>query len=235
MKGYIYRQLTLFGENEIIGFGDESFFLKEIPRKVANKLIQKNHYSKKFYAASTIHLGVYFDSTMIGVLQFGFAMNPASMASVVKDTKIDEYLELNRMWFIDNSPRDCKTMALAYSIRYIKRKFPKIAWIQSFADERCNKFGIVYQAANFTYCGEHENIFWEINGGFYHNSLMTRNPNLTPAARFVQENKGTAEKHIFKQFRYIFFIKKNLQKNLLHKILPYPKHYIQAAGGSIAN
>jgi hypothetical protein len=64
-------------------------------------------------------------------------MNPASQASVVKDTEIDEYLELNRMWLSDEAPKNSESKAISYSIKYIKRKYPKIKWIQSFADERC--------------------------------------------------------------------------------------------------
>ena len=228
IKGYLWGQLSLFGEAEIIGFGSVSFKIKKIPRKNANKIIMDHHYSKKFYNASTIHLGIYEDDNLIGVLQYGYAMNPASMAGVVKDTKIDEYLELNRMWLKDGSPPNAKTQALSYSIKYIKRKYPKIKWIQSFADERCKKFGIVYQAANFLYCGEHISDFWELDGVLYHNSLMTRNPKLAPSAAFVQKNKERAEKHTFRQFRYIYFIQRNLIKDLCFNILPYPKHYAAA-------
>ena len=225
-KSYIHGQLSLFGEAEIIGFGSDDFYIKEIPKTKARAIIIKNHYSKKVYAASTIHLGCYFNKKLIGVLQYGFAMNPSSMDSVVEGTKIDEYLELNRMWFEDDSPPNCKSMSISYSIKFIKRKYPKIKWIQSFADERCKKFGIVYQAANFIYCGGHESVFWEIDNDFYHNSLMTRNPKLCPSAAYCQSKKEQAIKHTFKQFRYIYFINKKEQKNLRHKVLEYPKHYI---------
>jgi hypothetical protein len=224
-KGYIYGQLSLFGEAEVIGFGSIGFKVKEIPRKKANAIIKKHHYSKKFYNASTIHLGVYLDDNLVGVLQYGYAMNPASMGGVVKGTGINEYLELNRMWFKDGQPPNAKTQAISYSIKYIKRKHPGVKWIQSFADERCKKFGIVYQAANFLYCGEHSSDFWEIDGEYYHNSLMTRDPKLCPAAAFAVKNKNRAKKHTFRQFRYIYFIKKWCKKELLLKLRPYPKHY----------
>jgi hypothetical protein len=64
-------------------------------------------------------------------------MNPASQKSVVSDTEIDEYLELNRMRLDDKAPKNSESKAVGYSIKYIKRKYPKIKWIQSFADERC--------------------------------------------------------------------------------------------------
>ena len=227
IKGYLWGQLSLFGEAEIVGFGSVAFKVKEMPRNNANKIIMENHYSKKFYNASTIHLGVFLNDAIIGVLQYGYAMNPASMAGVVKGTKIDEYLELNRMWFEDDSPPNAKTQALSYSIKYIKRKFPKIKWIQSFADERCNKFGIVYQAANFLYCGEHTSSFWELDGETYHNSIMTSEVAGPKGYKKLNapENKERVKKHTFRQFRYIYFIKNNCKKDLCFEIQPYPKHY----------
>ncbi|MGB4655535.1 MAG: hypothetical protein WBH98_08900, partial [Bacteroidales bacterium] len=174
-KGLIYdNQQTLFGKREIIGFGSDDWHVKEIERKLANDLIVKNHYSKKFYNATYIHLGVFIHGELLGVLQYGYAMNPASCGSVVEGTKMDEYLELNRMWLDDKAKRNSETMAISYSLRYIRSKFPKIKWIQSFADERCGCFGIVYQAASFSYYGEHVSTFWTVDGEVYHNSLMPR-------------------------------------------------------------
>lgn len=101
-KGYIYDgQETLWGARQVIGFGDTDFYVAEIERDLANKIIMKNHYSKKFYSATYIHLGVFCAEGLRGVLQYGYAMNPASQSSVVKNTAIDEYLELNRMWLDD--------------------------------------------------------------------------------------------------------------------------------------
>jgi hypothetical protein len=154
-------------------------------------------------------------------------MNPASCGSVVKDTAMDEYLELNRMWLDDIAPRNSESMSIAYSIRYIRSKFPKINWIQSFADERCGCFGIVYQSANFEYYGEHNALFWTIDNEIYHNSLMTRNPKLSKSAAFIQQNKDRATSEVLRQFRYIYWINQKSKKNVLLKRMPYPKHYSQ--------
>ena len=54
-------------------------------------------------------------------------------------------------------------------IKKLKKKYPKIKWIQSFADERCGGFGIVYQACSFSYFGEHNSLFWTLDGVIYHN------------------------------------------------------------------
>lgn len=128
---------NLMNENVVYGFGSNKLCIKEIDRNVANGIIKKNHYSKKYYQLSYIHLGVYSDNVLCGVLQFGYAMNPASGCKVVKNTANDEYLELNRMWISDVMPRNTESMVMSYSIKYIKKKYPKVNWIQSFADERC--------------------------------------------------------------------------------------------------
>lgn len=225
-KDLIYdNQQTLFGAREIIGFGSDDWQVKEIDRKLANKLIVKNHYSKKFYNATYIHLGVFICGELLGVLQYGYAMNPASCGSVVEGTQMDEYLELNRMWLDDKAKRNSETMAISYSLRYIRSKFPKIKWIQSFADERCGCFGIVYQAASFSFYGEHVSTFWTVDGEVYHNSLMTRDPKLSKSAKFLQDNKERATSEELRQFRYIKFIDKRWKKKCLLKEQPYLKYY----------
>lgn len=226
MKKYIYsEQSSLWGDAECLGFGSDDFYVKEIERSLANDLIVKNHYSKKFYNATYIHLGLFNENDIIGVLQYGYAMNPASCASVVDGTQKNEYLELNRMWIADDVGQYPESRAISYSIKYIKRKYPKIKWIQSFADERCGGFGIVYQACSFSYFGEHNSIFWELEGEIYHNSLMTRNPELSKSAKYIQQNKDRATSYSLRQFRYIKFLDKREKKKCLLKERPYPKHY----------
>jgi hypothetical protein len=230
LKGYILDvQDVLFGHKDILGFGDDSFRVMVIDRDVANDIIKSNHYSGKYYSASYIHLGVYIGHDMVGVLQFGYAMNPASQASVVSGTEIDEYLELNRMWLSDAAPRNSESKAISYCIKFIKKRYPKIKWIQSFADQRCGMFGIVYQAANFLYYGEHSATFWTLDGVIYHNSLMTRDPNLSKSAMVLQDGKDRATSEELRQFRYIYFIDGRERKNCLLKQLPYEKYYRQEA------
>lgn len=215
--------MELFGERRAVGFGDDAFSVKEIDRGLANAIIQKNHYSRKFYSASYIHLGVFMDGELVGVLQFGYAMNPASQGSVCRDTAIDEYLELNRMWLDDVAPRNSESRALSYALKVIRAAYPKVKWIQSFADERCRLGGVVYQACSFSYYGEHVSTFWELDGVVYHNSLMTRDPKLSKAAAVIQEGRARATSYDLRQFRYIAFMKPRFKKLCLLAEHPYPK------------
>ena len=228
MKDLIYdNQQTLFGAREIIGFGSNEWQIKEIERNLANKIIVKKHYSKKFYNATYIHLGIFIKGELLGVLQYGYAMNPASCGSVVEGTKMDEYLELNRMWLDDKAERNSESKAISYSIRYIRSKFPKIKWIQSFADERCGCFGIVYQACSFSFYGEHTSSFWSLDGETFHNSIMTSEKAGPRGYKLLNDpkNKDRVEKHTLRQFRYIKFIDKRWKKKCLLKEKPYLKYY----------
>jgi hypothetical protein len=230
-KKYITNK-TLFGQPEILGFGSDDFCVKEIGRNLANKLIIENHYSHKFYNATYIHLGIFLNLKLVGVLQYGYAMNPASCGGIVEGTEMSQYLELNRMWLSDEAKRNSESIAISYSIKYIKRKYPKIKWIQSFADERCNFYGIVYQACSFNFYGEHESVFWTLNNEVFHNSLMTRNPNLSKAAAVLQKGKNEATSEKLRQFRYIKFLDERWKRKCLLKEEPYPKYYDNSNGFS---
>lgn len=224
-KGCIYSgQEELFGSKEVIGYGSDCWFVKEIHRDKANEIIIKNHYSHKIYSATYIHLGVFIFGELLGVLQYGYAMNPASCGSVVEGTKMYQYLELNRMWMDDKAVRNSESKAISYSIKYIRSRWPKIKWIQSFADERCGGLGIVYQACSFGFYGEHTAVFWTLEGTIYHNSIMTRK-DLNTKATYLQQNKDQAIKESLRQFRYIKFIDQRWASRCRFKRLPYLKHY----------
>jgi hypothetical protein len=229
-KGFIYSdQIPMFGHKEIIGYGTDEFHVKEITKKESNDIIIKNHYAHKVagFATTYIYLGVYIKNNLLGTLQFGFAMNAASMSKIVSNTGVYEYLELNRMWLSDEAERNSESKSISYCIKYIRNKFPKIKWIQSFADERCGGLGIVYQAANFKYFGGHSSIFWKLNNEWYHNKAMTikDSKKSNKAEKNLQANKDKATKIQLRQFRYIYFIYQSSIKNCLLKEQPYLKHY----------
>jgi hypothetical protein len=227
-KYILSEQISLYGEADCIGFGNNEFYIKEIPKKISNDIIIKNHYSKKVagFATTYIYLGVFENNKLLGSLQFGFMMNPAAAPNLVTDTGIYEHLELNRMWLSDEiEGKYPESRAISFSIKYIKRKFPKIKWIQSFADERCGGFGIVYQACSFSYYGEHQSEFYELDGMTFHKIALTNLNDNRQSYKFIRENSHRAKKVSLRQFRYIKFLNQKWKKKCLLKEMPYPKHY----------
>ena len=213
----------ILGETGAQGFGNKDFYVAQIPCKTARTVIVAHHYSHRVVNNSYLHLGVYVKGAFEGVMQFGYALCPARAGKVVEGTVQGEYMELNRMWLSDDAPRNSESQAISYAIKYIRQACPSVAWIQSFADERCGGLGVVYQAANFLYLGSHTTAFYLLDGDYYHDMLLTCH--LTGGQRgfFLRNNLQRAEKITARQFRYIFFLKRDWMRRLKFKVKPYPK------------
>lgn len=230
-KKYIYNnQSSLWGEPEVIGFGTDDFYIKEIDRKKANEVIIKNHYSRKTYAGTFINLGIFIKDELNGVLQYGRLKNPASYKKLIKNSTIDSVLDLNRMWITDDAGKYPESRAISCSIKFIKKKYPLTKIIQSFADERCGGFGIVYQACSFKYYGEHLTKFYELEGEVFHELAVNNKGNgsrkITKREQWLKDNLHKAECYELRQFRYIKILSKRFNKEVLLKEQPYPKHYL---------
>ena len=213
------------GESGVAGFGCRDFYVAWIPSRLARELILKHHYSHRIVNNSYCHLGVYYRRNLAGALSFGYALNPVQVGKIVPDTKVGEYMELNRMWLADVAPRNSESRALSYAFKYIKRACPSVAWVQSFADERCGRNGVVYQASNFLYCGHHWTDFYFLDAEYYHPMLLTAHKKSGIRGRILREEKDRAIPFRFRQFRYVYFIKNSWRKRLALKTHPYPVSY----------
>lgn len=221
------RQLDAFDDEKrkVVGYGCGDFCVKEVERGLAVKTIKENHYSKKVVNSSRFHLGVFISGNFVGVLQFGYLFNPTYHDKIVEGGSSENAMELNRMWLDDIAPKNSESKAISYAIKVVKKRFPKVKWIQSFADERCGGFGIVYQACSFSYYGEHKGEFYELDGEVYHSIQTRRKDNNSKLTLYLRRNKGRMKKLTLRQFRYIRFIDTRWKKKCLLKEMPYPKHY----------
>jgi len=214
-------------ENDVIvGYGSPELRVESIQTWLCRTLIKANHYSHRIVNNGYIHLGVFNHRHLVGVMQLGYAMNPNSGNRVVTGTGNKEYLELNRLWVHDNMPKNTESRAISYTVKYIKQAYPQVKWIQSFADERCGRAGVVYQACSFDFIGSHKTTFYELDGEWYHEICKTAVNRSGQRGKFLRENMDRATPHLFTQYRYIKFLKKSARRNLnvkLFKIQPYPK------------
>jgi hypothetical protein len=219
----------LFGGREVIGASSGPVAVRTIHKSDADKIVREGHYSGTVSWSSNLHLGVYVDGALIGAMQFGPAMNPASGGGVVAGSTAESWLELNRLWLADEKPPNTTSRAISCAVRLIRKTRPNVEWIQSFADERCGKLGAVYQACSFLYCGSHESTFYEIDGVMVHKSMLQR-PGVDkrgwragPRVAWAQANRDRAVPWTFRQFRYVKFLDQRARYRLLLPVLPYPK------------
>ncbi|WP_211224858.1 hypothetical protein [Neptunomonas japonica] len=211
---------------EIIGYGSTDLRVETIPCWLARTIIAARHYSHRFVNNSYLHLGVFAERELVGVMQWGYALNPNSGRRVVLDTANREYMELNRLWVHDKMPKNTESRVMSYALKTIKLIHPSVQWVQTFADERCGGGGVVYQACNFDFIGSHFSTFYELDGEWYHELAKTRGSKGGVRGRHLKANFHRATAHKFQQFRYIRFLNKRARKRLNTKLFsskPYPK------------
>ena len=120
-----------------------------IEKRDADALVKRVHYSGKFVRNSQLSLGVFLNGRLEGAMQFGPSLDKSNVVGLVKDTGWNAFLELNRMAFTDVLPRNSESRALGIALRMIRKQYPHIEWVVSFADACQCGDGTIYRASGF--------------------------------------------------------------------------------------
>lgn len=131
----------------------KSIVLRPIDAATANALVRRVHYSGKVVNNSQLHIGVFYQGRLEGAMQFGPSLDKRKIMGLVEGTGWNEFIELNRMAFTDNLPRNSESRALAIAMRLIKKHAPHIKWVITFADATQCGDGTIYRAAGFVLTG----------------------------------------------------------------------------------
>jgi len=189
--------------------------LKVIPANIANNFIKKYHYSGKVVNNSYLHFGAFLDKKLHGVMQFGHSMDKAKIQPLVKGTEWNGFCELNRMAFDDFLPRNSESYCIGKALRLIKKNAPHIKWVISFADGCSCGDGTIYRASNFVLTQIKKNATMWINDKGEKKQNMSFHSDRTSKDGFKR-----LEGYMF---RYIYFIDKRKQKDLMCDIIPFAK------------
>ena len=60
--------------------------------KLANKLIEENHYSGASVKGVVYHIGIFYENTLKGVAQYGYGIKPTITAQWVEGTRREEFV-----------------------------------------------------------------------------------------------------------------------------------------------
>lgn len=126
----------------------KNIIVKPITPKAARVICKLFHYSGKVVPNSQIHLGVFWDGKCEGVMQFGPSTDKRRMAQNL-NIGFNEFLELNRMAFSDVLPKNSESRAISVAIKIIKKAYPHIRLLVSFADACQCGDGTIYRASGF--------------------------------------------------------------------------------------
>jgi hypothetical protein len=122
--------------------------IKVIDSTSSRRIVERHHYSGKCTQNSQIHFGVFLNGKLEGALQFGPSIDKRRMAQNL-GIGFNESLELNRMALSDNCPKNSESRALGICLRILKKKYPHLKIIISFADACQCGDGTIYRASGF--------------------------------------------------------------------------------------
>lgn len=212
-----------------------------ISAKDATALVKRVHYSHTYVRNSQLHFGAFLNGRLEGVMSFGPSMDKSKTIGLVRGTAWNGFLELNRMAFSEALPRNSESRAISVAMKLIRRHYPHIEWVVSFADGQQCGDGTIYRASGFVLTGYSSGSMWELPP-----SLVPYNSGLPVAHRMkLQDKCSILSKHILLltngknlpveklatkfggrilpgyNFRYIYFLNPKAKDRLTVPVLPY--------------
>ena len=177
-----------------IGYECKKKFIKilECEKQMADNIIKKNHYSKKSTKNSCLNLLVYYCNKVSGALQLGYGIRP-SKKGTYNPKKV---LEFDRMWLSDDMPKLSETITLSLLHHYLKKNYPQIKHLISYADTSVGNNGTIYKAANYKLIDKIKARFFILENGdrvhpitmwHRHGVTMTGSGNITEKVKNILE------------------------------------------------
>ena len=207
--------------------------VKPIAARDAAKIIKRIHYSGKVVQNSKLHFGVFLDGECGGAMSFGTPMDKRRSLNLVSGTSWSGMMELNRMAFADWLPRNSESRALGYVMRTLRKHYPQLEWILSFADATQCGDGTIYRASGFQLTGIKKNttLLQMPNGEIVADKTLNdrvdaRGRRGTSAAR----DAGAKPLAGF-QLRYVYFLNAEAKSRLTVPVIPFDE--IEARGASM--
>lgn len=173
------------------------------------------HYSKVMPNAKLARIGVWENDKFIGAILFGRGATAALVQRY--GLKMEEGCELVRVAIKSHSTPVSRILSIA--MKMLKRAFPKLRLIVSFADTSQGHHGGIYQAGGWLYTGMSTPAKeYVVNGKRYHGRSFRNSPYRkmegTPAVKIVY---GSA-KH-----RYLMALDNAMSEHIEKLRKPYPK------------
>jgi hypothetical protein len=197
--------------------------VKVISSRDAARIIKSIHYSGKVVPNSQIHFGVFAGKRCGGAISFGVSTDKRKMAPLVAGTRINEFVELNRLALADWLPKNSESRALGVALRFLRKNYPHLKWVVSFADATQCGDGTIYRASGFvlTAIKKNASLLRMPDGAIV--STKTLNDHLSPEGRRmtkVAREQGAKPLAGF-QLRYVYFLQPKCRRLLTVPEIPF--------------
>jgi hypothetical protein len=204
--------------------------VKPISRADADRIVKSCHYSGKVVQNSQLHFGVFLQGKCGGAMQFGPSLDKRKIQGLVESTGWNNFIELNRMAFSDWLPRNSESRAISVAMKLIRKSYPHIEWVVSFADGTQCGDGTIYRASGFVLTGIKENnqILLMPDGSKVSRMTVTKGDHIL-ANGGAKIPEGSKPIPGF-QLRYIYFLNPAARSRLTVPILPFSEIQKRGAG-----
>jgi hypothetical protein len=199
----------------------------------ANAFVRHHHYSGKVVRNSQLHLGVFLGDRLEGAMQFGPPLDRRKLLGLVAGTRWNDCIELSRLVFSERLPRNSESRALAVAFRLMRREYPHLQWVVSFADGTQCGDGTIYRAAGFVLTGITANkTIWLAPSGECVADLTLRQQQMRGGSK-AGATDGSSSMRSFKaagyrpltgfQLRYLYFLDPSARERLSVPLIPFSK------------
>tara|TARA_R100000278_G_scaffold86834_1_gene66305 strand:- start:1292 stop:1876 length:585 start_codon:yes stop_codon:yes gene_type:complete len=127
-----------------------------------------------------------------------------------------QFLELTRMAL--NGKQESTSKAMSIAIKLIKKNFPLVKLLISYADKGQNHKGIIYQATNWIFVDETKTSGWEIfyKGKWRHDRIKSHISK--SILKKIPKRKKSGK------YKYLYPLNNKIKKEILKLKKPYPKN-----------
>lgn len=123
--------------------------VRVVNQAAAAECVRRWHYSGRVVQNSQVHFGAFLGTRLLGAMSFGPPLDRRKVLGLVADTPWDGMMELNRMAFCDELPRNSESRCLGVAARHLAVTYPRLQWLLSFADGVQCGDGTIYRAAGW--------------------------------------------------------------------------------------
>jgi hypothetical protein len=165
-------------------------------------------------------------------MQFGPSLDKRKIQGLVSGTGWNDFLELNRMAFSDKLPRNSESRALGVAFRLIRKNYPHIEWVVSFADGTQCGDGAIYRGSGFVLTSVKKNTTMLLmpNGEVIADKTLNDRVGKNGRSGSSIAKENGAKSLLGFQLRYIYFINPQARERLTVPILPFSKIDEMGAG-----
>lgn len=205
--------------------------MKTINEETAVEYISQYHYSRTTLPP-TLAFGHYYKDHLVNVILYRSPIGRMMAQQVMKGGDSENTWELIRMVSYEPKPKNLESYCIGNTLRYIKKYYPKIKIIISYADNSMGHMGYVYQASNFNYYGQSRVVDeWYVDGKRIHSKTIAGQYGTTSVSKLKEMLGDRFQVRVIEETksRYFYILaqnkkdRKNIVSKLKVKILPYPK------------